>query len=70
MTEREAIKVFDGLRKAMQAIKPGEDMQAWNVLTHQHVIPPALGDALGSAFANLRAVFAAIKRWEHRNLSK
>ena len=67
MTEREAIKVFDGLRKAFRSIKPGEQVPAQNVLARTHVIPSALLQPLVSALGNLRAVFDEIDKWETHN---
>ena len=69
MTEREAIKVFDGLRKAYRAFKPGEEVRALNALLIAHVLPPALGMPLSSAFLVLHAVFDEIDKWESRNPS-
>ena len=67
MTEREAIKVFDGLRKAYRSIKPGEQVPAQNALAQTRVIPSALLGPFVSALGTLRAVFDEIDNWENRN---
>lgn len=69
MTDREAIDVFDGLRKAFRAFKPAEDVQALGALTSTHVLSSSLGGSFSSALATLRAVFDAIDNWESRNPS-
>jgi len=69
MTEREAIKVFDGLRKAYRARKPGDDLRALHALLTAHVLPSALGPPCSSALETLRAVFGEIDKWEKRNPS-
>jgi len=67
MTEREAINVFDGLRKAFRSIKPGEQVRAQNTLYRTHVIPSAVLQDLVSALGALRAVFDEMDKWEERN---
>jgi hypothetical protein len=67
VTEREAIKVFYGLRKAYRAFQPSEEIHALNVLLRTHVLPSALGMPLSSALGTLRAVFDEIDKWESRN---
>lgn len=42
MNEREAIAVFDDLRRALRSISPQAQVQAQNVLGQAHVIPSAL----------------------------
>jgi hypothetical protein len=56
MTEREAIEVFDGLRKAYRKLKPGDDMKALRTLLIGHVLPDGLGIPflLGSGNVALR----------------
>jgi hypothetical protein len=70
MTEREAINVFDGLRKAFRSIRPGEQAPAQNTLARNHIIPSALLQDFVSALGTLRAVFDEIEKWETRNPSK
>ena len=66
MTEREAIEVFDGLRKAYRKLEPGDDMNALRALLVGHVLPDSLGTPFSSALGTLRSVFDEIDRWEHR----
>ena len=66
MTEREAIEVFDGLRKAYRKLKPGDDMKALRTLLIGHVLPDSLGTPFSSALGTLRYVFEEMDRWEHR----
>lgn len=66
MTEREAIEVFDGLRKAYRKLKPGDDMKALRTLLIGHVLPGSLGTPFTSALGSLRSVFEETDRWEHR----
>ncbi|HYB91250.1 MAG TPA: hypothetical protein VEC38_09405 [Candidatus Binataceae bacterium] len=64
MTEREAIKVFDGLRKACRSLNVQDQVQAQNLLSQAHVIPSALMYEIPKALGALRAVFDAIEKWE------
>lgn len=43
MTEVEAIRVFDGLRKEYRAMKPGDDRRALQALLTARVVPGGLG---------------------------
>jgi hypothetical protein len=61
MTEREAIKVCDGLRKAFRSIKPGEQVPAQNVLAQSHVISWALLQHTFLFFRNQQFVDAVVK---------
>lgn len=69
MTQREAINVFDGLRKAYRSIKPGEQVWAQNALAQTHVIPSGMLGSFVVALGTLRAVFDEIDNWENRNVS-
>ena len=70
VTEREAIEVFDGLRKAYRSLEQsGNQVVAQNVLSNSHVIPSSMiwgPGSLPSALGTLRAVFDAIDAWEGR----
>jgi hypothetical protein len=66
MTETEAIKVFDGLRKAYRAIEPGDDRRALQALLIGRVVPGALGTSFTLALETFRLAFGEIDRWEHR----
>lgn len=67
MTEQDAIRVFDGLRKAYRAIDVQQRVEAQNVLTRTHIISSPLAHSFTSALGSLRAVFDAIDRWEASN---
>ena len=54
MTEREAIAVFDGLRKAQRSLKPGDDLRAPHTLLSACILPSALGESVSSALGALR----------------
>jgi hypothetical protein len=69
MTERDAIAVFDGLRKAQRSLKPGDDLRALHTLLTAHILPSALGESVSSAFGTFRTVFNEIDNWESRNSS-
>ncbi len=67
MTEREAIKVFDNLRKACRAINSQQQVEAQNLLGRAHVIPSALVWEIPKAIGALRAIFDEIDKWEERH---
>ena len=70
MTEREAIKVFDGLRQAFRSLNPTEQIEAQNTLSNAHIVPSALIWGRGgfpSALGTLRAVFDLMDEWERRH---
>jgi hypothetical protein len=62
MTDREAIEVFDGLRKAYRKLKPRDDMKALRTLLIGHVLPGSLGTPFTSALGTLRSVFEEMDR--------
>jgi hypothetical protein len=66
MTEKEAIRVFDGLRKEYRAMKPGDDRRALHALLTAHVVPGGLGTSITLALETFRLAFDEIDRWEHR----
>jgi hypothetical protein len=66
MTEREAIEVFDELRKTYRKLKPGGDVKALRTLLIGHVLTDSLGTPFSSALGALRSVLEEMDRWEHR----
>jgi hypothetical protein len=68
MTEVEAIRVFDGLRKEYRAMKPGDDRRALDTLLTAHVVPGGLGTSITLALETFRLTFAEIDRWENRSI--
>jgi len=70
MIEKEAIKVFDGLRKAYRSLNPAEVVEAQNILANAHIVQSALiwdQGGLPSALSTLGSVFDAIDDWEARH---
>jgi hypothetical protein len=66
MTDKEAIKVFDGLRKAYREISAGDDLRALRALLATRVIPGGLGTPFILALETFRLAFDELDRWEHR----
>lgn len=66
MTEQEAIKVFDGLRKEYRAMKRGDDRRALHALLTARVVPGGLGTSITLALETFRLAFDEIDRWENR----
>jgi hypothetical protein len=65
MTEKEAIKVFDGLRIAYRQMNAGDDLRALRTLLGARVLPGALGTPFILALETFRLAFDELDRWEH-----
>jgi len=66
MIKREAIEVFDGLRKGHGKLKPSDDIKVLQTLLIGYVLPDGLGTPFSSALATLRSGFEEMDRWERR----
>jgi DNA-binding CsgD family transcriptional regulator len=66
MTEQDAIKIFDGLRKGYRRTKQGDDLRALHALLTGGVLPSSLGAPCSSALTTLPSVFAEIDKWKRR----
>jgi hypothetical protein len=66
MTEQDAIKIFDGLRKGYMRTKQGDTLRPLHALLTVGVLPPSLGAPCSSALTTLPSVFAEIDKWKRR----
>jgi DNA-binding NarL/FixJ family response regulator len=66
MTEQDAVKVFDGLRKGYRRTKQGDELRALHALLTGGVLPSSMGAPCSSALTTLPSVFAEIDKWKRR----
>jgi DNA-binding NarL/FixJ family response regulator len=69
MTEQDAIKVFDDLRKGYRKIRQGDDLRALHALLTCRVLPSCLGAPCSSALTTLHSVFTEVDKWKKRAAS-
>ena len=69
MTEQDAIKVFDDLRKGYRGIKQGDDLRALHALLTCRVLPSYLGAPCSSALTTLHSLFVEVDQWKKRSAS-
>jgi hypothetical protein len=66
MTEQDAVKVFDRLRKGYRRTKQGDELRALHALLTGGVLPSSMGAPCSSALTTLPSVFAEIDKWKRR----
>ncbi len=62
-------KVYDGLRNALAALNPVEEVPARNALIKAHAISWNEGMEISSDLAAFRSIFKKIEDWERRQPS-
>ncbi len=65
----DAIKVYDGLRRALKTLQPVEEGQARNALQQAHVISRNENMQISSAMGTLRAFFRKLEDLEGQHPS-